>query len=255
MPRWWDWQAASTIVSGILAVLTLWIVLVNRRQVESSQEQVKASREQVAATLAQMKVSQDQIRQAAEAQYDNQRPLLVPDGVLPVKDAPSSYDIEDQHPWLDFEPSECVVTLANVGTGIALNVWGIIMGPEPGSVTSDYPQRYTLNVMPVLHCGPREVVKAPKAGPILLGTAMIGEHQLYAPKVPAHIDRFQKGTPVIVARLTLTYHDIFGHKHATIFDYLAWGQWRYVAFLRNIPEDLEDRYTEAIGRGVFNNDV
>jgi len=270
----WGWQVASTTVSLILAALTLWIVLVNRKQVEASQEQVRVSREQVTATQAQVKVSQDQIQQALEVQYDSQRPLIVPDGVLPIVQATDSLPVghQDQHPWLDFGPSECSVILTNVGTGIALNVWGIIMGPESAYIANDYPQRYTLNVTPVLHCGPREVVKAPKAGPTVWGKAMIGDYQLYAPQAPPVADglngdytrnarpcnvlcryshRLNKGASVVVARLTLTYHDVFGHKHATIFNYMAWGQWRYVAFLRNITEDIEDRHVEAIGQGVF----
>ncbi len=249
----WGWQVASTTVSLILAALTLWIVLVNRKQVEASQEQVRVSREQVTATQAQVKVSQDQIQQALEVQYDSQRPLIVPDGVLPIVQATDSLPVghQDQHPWLDLGPSECSVILTNVGTGIALNVWGIIMGPESAYIGNDYPQRYTLNVTSVLHCGPREVVKAPKAGPTVWGKAMIGDYQLYAPQAPPVADRLNKGASVVVARLTLTYHDVFGHKHATIFNYMAWGQWRYVAFLRNITEDIEDRHVEAIGQGVF----
>ena len=86
---------------------------------------------------------------------------------------------------------------------------------------------------------------------MMAGEATIGGYTLYAPLVPSAAERWQKGSPIAVARLTITYHDIFGHKHATIFDYMAWRQWRYVAFLRNIREDLEDRHVEAIGQGVF----
>jgi len=249
----WVWQVASTTVSLILAALTLWIVLVNRKQVEASQEQVRVSREQVTATQAQVKVSQDQIQQALEAHYDSQRPLLVPSGALPIVQASDSLPFahQDQHMWLDFGQLECSVVLTNVGTGIAVNVWGVIIGPEPASPSSEYPQRYSLDVTAVLHCGSSEVVKAVIGGPMVGGEARIGNHALFAPQVPPFADRWQKGSPVAVARLTLTYNDVFGHKHATIFDYMAWGQWRYVAFLRNIPKDIEDRHVEAIGQGVF----
>ncbi|MGZ6375557.1 MAG: hypothetical protein ACXWPI_12660 [Ktedonobacterales bacterium] len=47
-------------------------------------------------------------------------------------------------------------------------------------------------------------------------------------------------TPTILARYTITYHDIFGRRHAAIYDYDSQHRWRSVAFLTNIPQDLEE---------------
>jgi len=183
----WNWQATSAIASIILAVLTFCIIVVSAMQVMASRKQTTAMQEQV-------RVSQEQVRLSLEAQYDSQRPLLIPDGVLPIKDAPNNYPIEDQHPWLDFGPQECTVTLRNLGPGIALNVWGVILGPQPASQTNEYPQRYSLQIIPMLPISAPQSVKASIGGPMMAGEATIGGYTLYAPLVPPAAERWQKGS-------------------------------------------------------------
>ena len=43
-----------------------------------------------------------------------------------------------------------------------------------------------------------------------------------------------------LARLIITYHDIFKRKHASIFDYVQNVGWQLIAFEENIGEDLYD---------------
>jgi hypothetical protein len=43
-----------------------------------------------------------------------------------------------------------------------------------------------------------------------------------------------------VARLTLTYTDVFGRKHASIYDHTDWHRWKFVVHLEDIRNDLED---------------
>ena len=43
----------------------------------------------------------------------------------------------------------------------------------------------------------------------------------------------------ILARYTITYHDIFGHRHMSIFDFDFLRHWRCVGFFR-IDKDLEE---------------
>lgn len=44
----------------------------------------------------------------------------------------------------------------------------------------------------------------------------------------------------VLARLTLTYQDIFRRKHAATFDYIDLYGWQCVALLSDIAKDLED---------------
>ena len=46
-----------------------------------------------------------------------------------------------------------------------------------------------------------------------------------------------------VARLTLTYIDVFGNKHATIYDYTSVNERKFVAHFR-VQHGLDDMYIE-----------
>jgi hypothetical protein len=63
--------------------------------------------------------------------------------------------------------------------------------------------------------------------------------KLYAPLKPDEHD-LKRGQTERVARLTLTYSDIFGRKHAALFDFTTEQAWENVAYLRDIPADLAD---------------
>jgi hypothetical protein len=56
------------------------------------------------------------------------------------------------------------------------------------------------------------------------------------------------GTGIGDGRLTLTYSDVFGRKHAAIFDFTPQRRWELVAYLRDIPEDLADIEKRAASR-------
>jgi hypothetical protein len=45
--------------------------------------------------------------------------------------------------------------------------------------------------------------------------------------------------PHVLARLTLTYRDIFGRTHATMVDYTVMARWENIAFYSDVPQDLE----------------
>ena len=44
----------------------------------------------------------------------------------------------------------------------------------------------------------------------------------------------------IVGRLTLTYSDVFGRRHAAIFDYIDIHGWQLAEFAADLEENLED---------------
>lgn len=215
-----DWQhvfnGVSAFSTAALALLTIAIAVVGVKQV---------------------KVSQAQVQQALEARYDSQSPLLVPQGNLPV--GRSSPDDQDNlvltFPSLDFG-------FHNAGPGIALNIRGVIFGTR---VTKGYAQRYSLWSGLPLKSGATRREQWKLGGSVLPGTARIVKHGLHAPPTPSMIESQTLDLPRVVGRCTLTYHDVFGRKHAGIFDYTDLGDWRTVAFLHDIPMDLEDLDREA----------
>ncbi len=67
----------------------------------------------------------------------------------------------------------------------------------------------------------------------------IRDHKFNAPPQPFF--SFQSKEPTYVCRVVTTYHDIFGRKHASIFQYrLMPPSWECVAFEEAIAEDLHD---------------
>jgi hypothetical protein len=50
-----------------------------------------------------------------------------------------------------------------------------------------------------------------------------------------------KRTPLHSARSIATYVDVFGRKHASVFDYVAHTKgWEMIEFIPDIEEDLHD---------------
>lgn len=79
----------------------------------------------------------------------------------------------------------------------------------------------------------------------MTGDATIGGYPLYAPAKPTREEQMLGGHYNIVARLTLTYQDIFERKHAAVFDYIDLYGWRCIALLVDIPRDLDALDDEA----------
>jgi len=76
------------------------------------------------------------------------------------------------------------------------------------------------------------------------GSCKIGKQTLYAPKAPTQ-EEINRGITLILMRLTLTYHDIFGRKHASTFDYTHLHKWVCVEFQSDIPQDIEELDRQA----------
>ena len=72
------------------------------------------------------------------------------------------------------------------------------------------------------------------------GDAMIGPHKLFAPRRSTRGESIRGGHYNTLARLTLTYEDIFSHKHAAVFDYIDLYKWQCVALISDISTSLED---------------
>jgi hypothetical protein len=184
-----------------------------------------------------MRAGQEQVRQIIEATRDAQLPLLIPTAPLISQDHPrpnpQGHPGQTVHYGYDYNLPLALVELRNAGPGIALNIRGVIFGPEPDNVTERIPGRLHFHRYQLPLAAGEKVVSStydPKVsfdgpwtqgGPPLNGETEIvsdeGRFALYAPHEPGAWELI-RGAPVIVARMTLTYSDIFRRKHAAIFD-------------------------------------
>jgi len=175
------------------------------------------------------------VEETQQQRFDQHRPVLHPSGTPPLTE---SGDV-------DWQP-HCELRLQNVGSGVALIVCGVLFPPEPKQPGSWLPERYTIwresSFLPGFE---GQSVKLVKGITKMNGDATIGGgYQLFAPRKPTR-QLPMGGQYNILARLTLTYKDIFMHKHGAVFDYIDPYGWQCVDLLSNIPKDLEDIDQEA----------
>jgi hypothetical protein len=134
---------------------------------------------------------------------------------------------------LDSTISELPLTLVNVGTGTALNTWGVLVPPKHVSL-----RPYSLrNQIPLLQEN-RAEVRFYSGRFIFTEKDKIGAYDL----MPSSELTKKDGTTRrlrYAARLTLTYLDVFGNKHATIYDLTDENEWKFVADV-HVQRDLDD---------------
>lgn len=203
---------------------------------------------------AQIKVSQEQNLLGLEAERDAQLPVLIL--LAPLASAgyakPDGLGGQAQEVVAGYDRNQPFVrvTVKNAGAGIALNIWGIVFEPTPTSETQrltgqHHSHRYDLPLEP----GDTKLVDWSGGGVAVSGDAEMGDgtrhFSLYAPSKPAFADVLHGETEKI-ARLTLTYRDIFGRRHVAIYDLTAQMEWENVAFLRNVPQDLGEMERAAL---------
>jgi hypothetical protein len=144
--------------------------------------------------------------------------------------------------------------LHNIGTGPALNIRGVIFG-SPLNDTRD-PQHVhdftygasILNGVLGDELGSWGAIK-------ISGEASIDKkkrYTLYAPPALSSDQSLIPNNSIAVGRLTITYHDVFNRKHASIFDFVmktspATPEWRSVegGFFPDIEKDLHDLEEEC----------
>lgn len=173
-------------------------------------------------------------KQATEALYALNRPILVPR---------SDFTAEEPFDW-NVQGRGC--DIQNAGNGVALNVFGVIFPP---AALQSQPRYWTRPPFPILS-HKRANVWFEQGGTLLSRHHQIGPHPLFVPddRAPEQgVPNFYRRGPRCQARLTLTYTDIFGRRHASIFDYTIMHKWECVAILDDIPQTL-DEMDRDIGR-------
>lgn len=252
------WTALGAITALIAAGSACFAAIFTYRIMRSAQDQVKASREQNQQTL--------------EAERDAQLPVLIPTYPL-MSVGHTTQDrtgLAIQPTKMGYDRNEPFVRVAlnNVGPGIAVNVWGIIYEPEPAAAVDKvtgqhHSHRYNMPFEPAAVQTEESTTPGSQIPSTIKrrdwragGVAVTGDmevsdgtrhEKLYAPPKPTFADT-ARGETEKVARITLTYSDIFGRKHAAIYDLTAQMEWENVAYLRNILLDLGEMERETLRR-------
>jgi hypothetical protein len=177
-----------------------------------------------------IKVTGQQVQQTLEARYDQYRPLLVPDGKSFELIIGQSNDLEGRgYVFVELSGCQYGIYLHNIGSGPALGVWGVIYRPPP--VSGDRPNHHFFKYGTPILAGQTEESASAEGTVILSGDVTIdkeGKHTLYAPPLPSLGEVLTGSAPTTLARLTITYKDIFNRKHASIFDFGLDKEWRAV---------------------------
>ena len=218
-----DW--VTIVLDGltlILDVLTLFIVIASFKAIRDNNRQSQAA-------LAEgRRQSQEALAVAREQIEQSKQPILIPLSTLPLTAVIGE---------LDFTHSELLLELMNVGTGVALNIWGVLVAPKNISRT---PYSFS-NQAHLLQGQSDKFVFGTSVFHSFTENDKIGEHDLWPSS-----ELTQVGTGKALryaARLTLTYIDVFGNKHATIYDYTHANEQKIVTHAC-IQHDLEDMYKE-----------
>jgi hypothetical protein len=93
---------------------------------------------------------------------------------------------------------------------------------------------------PPLGPGESRPAKLRLGGTLIPGDAQLAGHELYAPPKPSQYELMVMGQYNIVARLTITWEDVFKRKHAGIYDYIDVFGWYCVGLFEDTERDLED---------------
>ena len=237
--------AGYVVLTLALAVIAFWSLRqtqaslnLTRQQIElnrrQSQEATAASERHSQATVdtvnRQIAASERQAKEAlavAREQIEqSKQPILIPLSPLPLS---SGGELDNTN--------TLSLMLRNVGTGVALNIWGAVALPKA------IPRRpYAFSNLAHL--------LQDKEDNVLFDTDLFhsfdendkfGEYSLWPSSelTPFGTTKRLK----YAARLTLTYIDVFGIKHAAIYDYTALQEWKIVKHLR-VQHDLDDLHKQ-----------
>ncbi len=241
-------------LTAIYVLLTLTLAIIAFRSLRQTQSSLDLTRQQIElnkqqsqeASAASERHSQATISAvnkqiaASEAQFQQERftehlPLLIPEG------APKFQRAKPQ--FLNWATNEQRISIHNVGPGVALNVASVLYGESYNTLSDDartYMHWTCWLGVPVAAGLVMKAVHKLRRGLFDEETMLIGSYTLNAPEPERNLT-----LPNTLARITITYLDIFRRKHASIFDYVETVGWQFVDFPEDIPQDLYDLQFEA----------
>lgn len=174
----------------------------------------------------QVQVGQDQIHATQEQTYNQARPILIPPTAIS-----GMLKIEQGRTFIQWGQGQLTIEgLQNIGVGPAFNIYGVFFGtPLQNMPPADRYVLWNYGFLSPSSTGPTITLSQ---GTSLRSETTIKGHVLYVPDDVNHIGR--------IARLTLSYHDIFGRKFASIYDYQSVLGWICVGHFENIEHDLRE---------------
>jgi len=213
-----DSQLAANIISSIAAASTLAVVVIAYIAIK------------------------DNRKQARQTQFDSSRPLLVPEGILLLAN--------EQNPkWLSWGEYQLTdLHIRNMGSGVALNIACVLYPPSTyvidGKPSDNYQEEHWTCWLgsPIAPGDKVEELLRKGDGLFSANRKYIRRHgreyTFNAPPEP--LNKLNEKEPMHLARLIITYQDVFHRKHASIFDMLDNIGWKQIAFEEDIKEDLHD---------------
>jgi hypothetical protein len=182
------------------------------------------------ATLELAVVAYMQISETKENAIIASKPIIIPNEILDI----------NEYIW-NFPHKE--LTVANIGIGPALDVWGVILPPENPKPLTDSIFTYR-SQKPF---APNEIRKIvfEKGGSNFLPTNKIANIQMGVPLGHEPVQGFPNTADLrdrCVIRMTITYRDIYGRKYISVFDLSQNKKWITVALKQDISKDIFDLY-------------
>ena len=203
----------TLIIAGISAIATVVIAIFTYKTIQAYEKQVQ--------------IGQEQVRVSQEQQFNQFRPVLYPVGSLG-----NIIDTSGGKPHIKWGYQNQVIDgLQNIGVGPAFNIYGILFGPP--LLNSQPPrERYIVWNYPALTPGVAGDKITLQQGSNITSDTTIKGYTLYVPDDAEHVG--------VIARFTITYHDVFGRKHASIYDYHSQIGWRNRGHFSNIDFDIRE---------------
>jgi hypothetical protein len=147
------------------------------------------------------------------------RPLLVPEGALPGSALWSTSNFQ--------------LSIRNLEGGPATNV-SVAVLPQIANRQDFFPHLFFGRVLQPIAVADKNPVNLSQGQVLISEENNIAGVRLYAPATTV------SGPTQPLARITVTCHDVFGLKHASIFDYRRDGVWVAIAYLAEVDRDLDD---------------
>src|SRR5260370_24185398 len=230
-------QIATNIISIAIALITLGAVIVAIKAISENRKQAKAN----------WAHSQ---QQATEERKHQIRPILAPEeeifnNSMMVTDPNTGRKVERElytsEQRIDWSwPYTIKIDLRNMDNGPALNLHCILYGNE----NTNQSQFVSWDNMPVEARSPIAVeLKHPSDLSLFHGDMVNDKHVLYDISLDPPTNPWLSR----IARLTLTYHDLFGTKYVSIFHYTIEHRWIHVVteeITGNPARDLKELNTQ-----------
>ncbi|SRR6266567_1730280 len=249
-----DWVILLTAITAVgaagAASAATWQAWETRKQVTESRKQGEMAREQFLQT-----------------RYDDARPVLIilsSSQSIPLQQGNESY--------LNWDNQPPVIDVCNVGNGPAFNIRTVIYGPEATAVadpstmlnglewkylsdakekeekekhwyhwTTDVVSQGEQRKFQYSLAGVYSPIKFSEANKSIESKSHKHKYRFYAPKQP--LSSPNSTEPWYICRVTITYHDIFRRKHASIYDLAFPQKWQVVALIDDLISDLDDLVT------------